>query len=100
MCSDGEEEVLEAFLSEQAPEFKIGLSLLTAGVITSGALALCWLTGSDPWGKVVRQAAYGFAYRLSLAIHAVPCKGVAPQVQRAQALYQLLSLSCQYLAGC
>ncbi|KAL3140555.1 hypothetical protein ABBQ32_005134 [Trebouxia sp. C0010 RCD-2024] len=47
---DGEEEVLEAFLSEQAPEFKIGLSLLTAGVITSGALALCWLTGSDPWG--------------------------------------------------
>ena len=48
---DGEEEVLESLLSEQAPESKVGLSLLAAGVISTGALALCWVTGSDPWGK-------------------------------------------------
>ncbi|DBB17711.1 hypothetical protein WJX82_007257 [Trebouxia sp. C0006] len=47
---DGEEEVLESYLSEQAPETKMSLSLLAGGVMSSGALALCWLTGSDPWG--------------------------------------------------
>lgn len=45
--------MLESCLSEQAPELKIGLSLLAAGFITSGALVLCWLTGSDPWGKLL-----------------------------------------------
>lgn len=44
--------MLESCLSEQAPETKIGLSLLAAGFITSGALALCWITGSDPWGEL------------------------------------------------
>ena len=50
-CRDGEEEVLESYLSEQAPETKMSLSLLAGGVMSSGALALCWLTGSDPWGE-------------------------------------------------
>lgn len=45
--------MLESCLSEQAPELKIGLSLLAAGFITSGALVLCWLTGSDPWGQLL-----------------------------------------------
>lgn len=45
--------MLESCLSEQTPETKIGLSLLAAGFITSGALALCWVTGSDPWGKLL-----------------------------------------------
>lgn len=44
--------MLDSCLSEQTPETKIGLSLLAAGFITSGALALCWVTGSDPWGKL------------------------------------------------
>ena len=48
--------MLEASLFEQAPELKIGLSLLAAGFITSGALVLCWLTGSDPWGKLLPLA--------------------------------------------
>ena len=48
--------MLESCLFEQAPELKIGLSLLAAGFITSGALVLCWLTGSDPWGKLLPLA--------------------------------------------
>ncbi len=43
--------MLESYLSEQAPETKMSLSLLAGGVMSSGALALCWLTGSDPWGE-------------------------------------------------
>lgn len=60
-CRDGEEEVLESYLSEQAPELKISLSLLAGGVISSGALALCWLTGSDPWGKLLIGPVLGSA---------------------------------------
>ena len=48
---DGEEEILGSLLSDSAPQLKLVLSLLAGGIITSGALALCWLTGSDPWGK-------------------------------------------------
>ena len=54
--SDGEEELLESILSEQTPGFKLALSLLAAGVISSGALALCWLTGADPWGELTHCA--------------------------------------------
>lgn len=50
-CRDGEEEILGSLLSDSAPQLKLSLSLLAGGIITSGALALCWLTGSDPWGK-------------------------------------------------
>lgn len=51
--------MLESYLSAQAPETKMSLSLLAGGVMSSGALALCWLTGSDPWGK--RSPAYTVA---------------------------------------
>lgn len=50
-CRDGEEEILGSLLSDSAPQLKVSLSLLAGSIITSGAMALCWLTGSDPWGK-------------------------------------------------
>lgn len=66
---DGEEEVLESYLSEQAPEFRMSLSLLAGGVISSGALALCWLTGSDPWGG----ASVSFHSLVAATLGAVSC---------------------------
>lgn len=39
-------------LTDSAPQLKLSLYMLTGGVITSAALGLCWLTGSDPCGGV------------------------------------------------
>lgn len=50
-CRDGEDEVLNSFLSEAAPEFKLTVAMAAGSVITAGALALCWFTGSDPRGR-------------------------------------------------
>ena len=37
-------------LTDSAPQLKLSLYMLTGVVITTAALGLCWLTGSDPCG--------------------------------------------------
>lgn len=64
---DGEEEMLNSMLEEQAPEQKLMLCLLASGLVSAAAAAVCFLCGLDPLGGAslslasLRAAAVGGA---------------------------------------
>lgn len=48
---DGEDEFFDQMILEQSPEQKLLLSAVAGGVLTGGALFLCWLCQLDPLGE-------------------------------------------------
>ena len=49
-CRDGDDELANSLVSEEAPESKIQTSVVLAGAITIGAIVVSTLVGRDPWG--------------------------------------------------
>lgn len=47
---DGEEELLNSMVAEEAPEKKLQTSVVLGGALTIGAIVVATLCGKDPWG--------------------------------------------------
>lgn len=48
---DGEDELLNSMVAEEAPEKKLQTSVVLGGALTVGAIVVATLCGKDPWGE-------------------------------------------------
>ena len=51
MPRDGEDEILEAYLSQESPYVKLQAQVAVGGLLLSASAFIATLVGQDPWGE-------------------------------------------------